>query len=165
MMHLIFLLTPLLFHISKTSIIVHPPLLHKIKTAGAIISGRLHKIKDDHIVLKQVYFLKGCGPRTVAIKGLERDFRQFKLDLKINKNFRILVFACQESENRRWWQSSLKELLPQSFEGEIRRGLAHLDICLNCCSFLKMCRRNESWKEEQGALVDGQVEVGFGLSI
>ena len=158
----------LLLQIYPSHPIKKPNFLQKLDSAGAIISGKVHKINPDHVVLKQVNFLKGCGPRTVAIKGVEKQIWRFKLDFEKDENFRVIVFACQDSANRRWWRADLgKGLARDSLEGEIRSGLDQLGICRNCCSFMKTCEKMEGVDAEgQSGDSEGfEMMLGLGFSI
>ena len=142
-----------LISISSPEII---PLSELVDKAGAIITGKIHRIRADVITLKKTNFLKGCGPRTVAIR-LPKIFSDFQFKLPI-VGTSVVVFVCQASLNRRWWTLGVGQV---SKEGpfvaienlpEIQMILDKKGICSNCCSFLKKCplqNRSESkWSSE-----------------
>ena len=116
----------------------------QILQAGAIISGKVHKITNNTIILKKTQFLKGCGPRTIALTLPDNNIKYtFKLP-KIGQ--KVIILGCQDSLNRRWWTINDYWFRKQGvyidvkYLPEIKHFLEKHGICRDCCSFLTKCQ-------------------------
>ena len=120
-----------------------PSILEQANNSGSIIQGRVHKIKDNVVTLKSSKFIKGCGPRTVALKGF-RGSAKCGIDLpKLGSE--IIVFVCQASPNRRWWKlndyadfSGLVTVSDYSLN-ILEEYRIDQNLCENCCSQIASC--------------------------
>ena len=133
-----------------TSDFVWPTPEEQSKLAGAIIIGQVFKQTQDKttgetlITLKKSQYIKGCGPRTVVIKGYTSS-ASCGVDSP-DVHSQVLVFVCQESVNRRWWSlnqirahaghilnptvediTKVKEIVQSEFE------------CPDCCGSITKC--------------------------
>ena len=120
-----------------------PSIYEQSTYSGTIIQGLVHKIENGEITLKKSKFLKGCGPRTVVIKGFS-GVADCGVDLPSLKSH-VIVFVCQDSPNRRWWTLNkyvdFAGSVPATLKNkeQVNQYLHQNEICENCCSFISKC--------------------------
>ena len=134
-----------------------PSILEQARNSGSIIKGLVHKIEDNTVTLKSSKFIKGCGPRTVALKGFKGALK-CGIDLP-ELGSEIIVFACQASPNRRWWKlndyadfSGMVEVSKYSLT-TLEKYVIDENLCENCCSQIASC--------ESKKLVEDNVKESF----
>ena len=125
---------------------LYPAIYEQAINSGSIIRGIVHKVENDIVTLKKTQFLKGCGPRTVVIKGF-KGFSNCGVDPP-NLKSEVLVFVCKESFNRRWWRlndyTNFSGLIPAHPKNLkiIKQYSSENNICANCCSYISECKES-----------------------